>query len=56
MKLGKDTVVSVQKYTETFRNTAKTCLIVNTVSKIEKNEEIEIAKKIFEEYNNISKS
>lgn len=39
MKLGKDTVVSIQKYTETFRNKAKTCLIVNTVSKIEKNEE-----------------
>lgn len=48
MKLGKDTVVSIQKYTETFRNTAKTCLIVNTVSKIQETEDTPTKKSRFE--------
>ena len=51
MKLGKDTVVSIQKYTETFRNTAKTCLIVNTVSKIQQAEDTTTKKSAFETSN-----
>ena len=54
MKLGKDTVVSIQKYTETFRNTAKTCLIVNTVSKIQQAEDTPTKKSAFERYNRIT--
>lgn len=54
MKLGKDTVVSIQKYTETFRNTAKTCLIVNTVSKIENTEKTPTENTGFEEYDRLA--
>ena len=38
MKIGKDQVLCIQKYTETYRNTVKTGLIYTTVSQIvEKN-------------------
>lgn len=54
MKLGKDTVVSIQKYTETFRNTAKTCLIVNTVSKTQQTEDTPTKKSAFEKYDRVT--
>lgn len=38
MKIGKDQVLCIQKYTEKYRNTVKTGLIYTTVSQIvEKN-------------------
>lgn len=38
MKIGKDQVLCIQKYTEKYRNTVKTGLIYTTISKIvEKN-------------------
>lgn len=38
MKIGKDQILCIQKYTEKYRNTVKTGLIYTTVSKIaEKN-------------------
>ena len=42
MKIGKDQVLCIQKYTEKYRNTVKTGLIYTTVSQIaEKNSSLE---------------
>lgn len=42
MKIGKDQVLCIQKYTEKYRNTVKTGLIYTTVSQIaEKNPSLE---------------
>ena len=42
MKIGKDHVLCIQKYTEKYRNTVKTGLIYTTVSQIaEKNSSLE---------------